>query len=286
MHRSLPVNTYQPLNSSHPLNKERALWLVAQRGLIGGAYFYDLVKGVPCFFITGGIGTMRWSRLANPGGVASMRCTGNNACVVYPGYSRTPNFTVSGWVQMDDPALRTICVAETANGSGWRVRIFDASNQLTLTYSGVADYRFTGLVVPSGTWFWFCITVSGTVARGYLGTGGGSLRSQVLTGLGTASATNRFTLSTNNGSTNLIGIANDISVHSRNLDRAEVNELYRDSLEGHPYTINRISPLNVTRSSTRELIVPGWTNSHAVGNPRVFYVTDDMISKFVSTNYI
>ncbi len=240
---AFPIDSYSPVNREHPLNKDRLFWFLTLPHLAGSQKFYDLMGGIGCL-IANRSGEAGWGRSANPGGYGSMKFVNAVAnAVVYNNFISPRTFTISGWFfRQDNVVAYVMCSADNnVNTTGWRVRT-NASEQLLLSYAGVADYAFTTLKVPNGVWTWVCIVVDGNLGTGYVSNSAGSLIAQSRSDLGVFSATSKFSIGSNTHTVRLLGAANDVSLHTRALKRDEVFSLYQQSAAGHPDTLTRLTP--------------------------------------------
>ena len=255
----LPVNTRNPVNWSHPLNRGKIGWWLVIPSLYGGNVWYDLAgqanAASPAAFHLNAT-SKGFQPTSRPGGYGHIASTGGNNS----SYLSAPNFTWTGlqctfgcWAYAN--ALQpgyTPLFGSRGNLNFEIAWMTSSTNELQYMWNGnqygvhASPILYCG---PSstavGNWFFVAITInSATSVTGYVGYNGlftsGTFAVSPNVTSGTISGLTFLQDTAVPGTRNWNGGIDDAFFYNRSLSYNELFQLYWMSQQGHTETLNRL----------------------------------------------
>jgi len=261
-----PVNLYDPVNRSHPLNAGRVAWWLIVPGLDGGKTWYDLM-GLYHGALTNMDSASGWRKSSRQGAFGDMQFDGSNDVVTVT--NRAP-LQLSGNLSIAVTLTPTAFATSTKyhfagaleKGSGGSVNYLIGLTALTKTgaissamfqhmNSGFTLKQATGSVLSTGVPYRLTGTYDGSNIRLYTN---GVLSATTAQTSGTLTSSGNVSIGRSVYDASALrfvnGLIDNVSIWNRALSAAEVLADYELSRREYPGVLNRLESIRFPSGAT------------------------------------
>jgi hypothetical protein len=238
-----PVDTRNPVNRSHPLNRGRVAWWLALPAITGGNKFYDLMGLNPGTLANmTGASASGWHGTTRAGGWGHLLFDGVDDYVDAgnPAAFNLSNFTISAWINTPGGSVSggTHQTPSIVRKEGsYALVVLNTNNLITGNFAGAN--AVSSSTIPINTWFHAVGTFDGNTAAVYInGVVAGTASNTTSTPITTSNF--RISSSPSFGDEFFIGSMDDVALWNRALSVAEVLAYYNLSRQGYTGVLNRV----------------------------------------------
>lgn len=260
------INTLNPVNKHHPLNRGLIAWWLILPHTYGASRWFDLLKLNHAAFTNSPSWT---SNLCRPCSFGNLSFDGSNNYLTASStnlLTGKSEFSISAWVFIQQlvTTFRVDCIInsyDNAVGDGFRLSLDGGSSGAKWKFAKTRGYTEAAALANVG--------YSNNVWTHLLGTSDASgltklyVNGILQTTTGTITGALRNNLATYIGQdytagSRLLGKVDDIKLWSRGLNDSEAFEVYRESITGYRRTLNNLSFSRFT--DIENLVSSGATN--------------------------